>query len=78
MASLLEIPTVPSWPLLPATTATLPLSDLMSEAAPAPAAVISAWVPRYCWALLRRSPLTHGMPCGSLIQPRLPSVVTRR
>ena len=43
-------------------TATLPLSDLMSEAAPASAAVMSAWLPRYCWALLRRSPLTQKMP----------------
>ncbi len=62
IASLPLMPTVPSEPLLLATTATLPLSDLMSEAAPAPAAVMSAWLPKYCWALLRRSPLTQGMP----------------
>ncbi len=42
IASLPEMPTVPSEPLLLATTATLPLSDLISDAAPAPAAVISA------------------------------------
>ena len=36
------MPTVPSEPLLLATTATLPLSESMSEAAPAPAAVMSA------------------------------------
>jgi hypothetical protein len=42
----------------------------MSEATPAPAAVIRACEPRYCWALLRRSPLTQGMPWGSLIQPK--------
>ena len=62
IASLPLMPTVPSEPLLLATTATLPLSDLISEAAPAPAAVISACEPRYCCALLRRSPETHGMP----------------
>ena len=39
-----------------------PLSLSMSEATPAPAAVIRACEPRYCWALLRRSPLTQGMP----------------
>ena len=64
---------VPSEPLLLATTATLPLSDLMSDAAPAPAAVISACEPRYCCALLRRSPETHADAVGSLIQPRPPS-----
>ena len=32
--------------------------------------LISAWVPRYCCALLRRAPLTQGIPYGSLIQPR--------
>ena len=47
-----------------------PLSESISEATPAPAAVIKAWVPRYCCALLRRSPLTQGIPYGSLIQPR--------
>ena len=39
-----------------------PLKEADVKAAPAPAAVISACVPRYCWALLRRSPLTQGMP----------------
>ena len=61
IASLPLMPTVPSEPLLLATTATLPLSDLISEAAPA-GRVISACEPRYCCALLRRSPETHGMP----------------
>ncbi|MNP81798.1 hypothetical protein D3C76_1802580 [compost metagenome] len=50
----------------------LPLAELMKEvlvcslpraaAKPAPAAVIRLWLPRYCWALERRSPEMHGMP----------------
>ena len=77
IASLPLIPTVPSEPLLLATTATLPLSDLISEAAPAPAAVISACEPRYCWAL---PPLARDArdAVGSLIQPRPPCVVLFR
>ena len=62
IASLPLIPTVPSEPLLLATTATLPLSDLISEAAAAPAAGRSAGELRQRCALLRRSPETHGMP----------------
>jgi hypothetical protein len=61
-ASLPLMPTVPMEPR--ADTDMLPLSLSMSEATPAPAAVIRACEPRYCWALLRRSPLTQGMPWG--------------
>ena len=70
IASLPLMPTVPSEPLLLATTATLPLSDLMSEAAPAPAAVMSAWLPRLLGVA---APLAaDGDAVGSLIQPRPP------
>src|SRR5690349_4142967 len=76
IASLPEIPTVPTtFPLLPVTKEVLPLPERMREATPAPAAVTSACDVRYCAALLRRSPVTHGTPEGSLIHPRPPSAV---
>ena len=63
------MPTVPMEPSEP-TGDIRPLSLSMSEATPAPAAVIRACEPKALLALLRRSPLTQGMPWGSLIQPR--------
>ena len=73
IASLPLMPTVPSEPLLLATTATLPLSDLISEAAPA------RGDQRLRTQVLLRvaAPLARDArdAVGSLIQPRPPCVV---
>ena len=71
MASLPDMPTLPTVPVWVLTNE-LPPSDLIREAAPAPAAVINTCEPMYCEALLLRSPLMQGMPWSSLIQPSPP------
>ena len=75
IASLPLMPTVPSEPLLLATTATLPLSDLISEAAPA----LGRGDQRLRTQVLLRvaAPLARDArdAVGSLIQPRPPCVV---